>query len=136
MFREEDFIIGKSGKSIFGIPAVGDLIISIEANDKDCAMNLPFVMRSDSGLDEKKFEAAVNRVIRENDALRAVAYMGEKGERASFFSGVFNTGKDFTSGCKVRFAEGGDKTRILDYMRSISPGVTIADDGEFLRTAE
>ena len=40
------------------------------------------------------------------------------------------------SGCKVRFAEDGDKTRILDYMRSISPGVTIADDGEFLRTAE
>lgn len=120
MFREEDFIIGKSGKSIFGIPAVGDLIISIEANDKDCAINLPFVMRSDSGLDEKKFEAAINRVIRENDALRAVAYMDEKGEGASFFSGVFNTGKDFTSGCKVRF--------LKEYTYRLEP---VEVDGEY-----
>ena len=33
------------------------------------------------------------------------------------------------SGCSVRFAEGAEKDRILQYMRDISPGIAIDDEG-------
>lgn len=120
MFREEDFLISSSGKSIFPLPSVGELIISLEANNSECAMNLPFVMRSDIGLDEKKFGEAVNRVIRENDAMRAVAYMEGKGEGPSSFRGVFNIERNFTLNCKVRF--------LREYTYELAP-VTV--DGEY-----